>query len=317
VIFTVVLASLAILHYFEIIQIPSLSVVEQAAIDKQSGAEYIVYRLKGTGIFNDPNDLCTILVTAMGICTYWITDRRTGLARVFWLAPLGIVGWAIALTYSRGGFMALMAGCMLLFRARFGWVKALVLAAIVLPLLFTVFGGRQTDISTGDTMQERLHYWNEALVFFHQEPLFGIGDGRFQDETRRVCHNSFLESFTEKGIVGGAAFFGIFYLSYAGLRRLEKKDVQILDPELERMRPYLMALVGASMVAMFSLSLESHDNTYLIPGIVVAYFRIVPVSPPQPVLRWSWRLMLRLGIATLGFLVFIHVFVRVFSRYET
>src|SRR5437660_1224594 len=64
--------------------------VEEPVWDSESGQDVIVRRLRGTGIFQDPNDLCLALCLAMPICLYWFTDRRLGMARVLWLAPLGL-----------------------------------------------------------------------------------------------------------------------------------------------------------------------------------------------------------------------------------
>ena len=42
---------------------------------RRTGEEYIVLRLCSTGIYHDPNDLCLILLVAMGICLYGLGDR--------------------------------------------------------------------------------------------------------------------------------------------------------------------------------------------------------------------------------------------------
>ena len=39
----------------------------------------------GTGIFNDPNDLALVLVAAIPLCLYWLTDPTKKMMRPFWL----------------------------------------------------------------------------------------------------------------------------------------------------------------------------------------------------------------------------------------
>src|SRR5207247_6773790 len=99
---TVVLTVLALLQYHGAIDIPALRAIEQLEIDEATGDEFFIYRLCSTGIFNDPNDLCLILVTAMTVCLSQLGAGRSWLLRALWLAPLALFGYALSLTHSRG-----------------------------------------------------------------------------------------------------------------------------------------------------------------------------------------------------------------------
>src|SRR5262249_33931416 len=155
--FCVVLTALALLQYHAYINIPALAAVQQTAVDKETGELYTISRLCSTGIYNDPNDLCLILLMAMAVCLYKLGERRYGPARLLWVAALIMFGYALSLTQSRGGFIALLAGCLVLFHSRFGFRKSIPIAAVVLPGMFYLFGGRQTSISTGEgTGQDRI-----------------------------------------------------------------------------------------------------------------------------------------------------------------
>src|ERR1700738_4236377 len=96
----------------------------------QAGKTVVFSRLVGTGGFADPNDLCLVLVMGLLICLYELGEKRWGFGRFGWLAPLVLIGHAVARTESRGGFLALLAGLLVLCRARFGLGKTLVLAGI-------------------------------------------------------------------------------------------------------------------------------------------------------------------------------------------
>jgi len=82
--FIVVIAGLALLQFHGEIYIPALEAMEQTDIDEETGEIIVFYRLCSTGIYNDPNDLCLILVTGMVICLYWLTNRGTWL---IWRLP--------------------------------------------------------------------------------------------------------------------------------------------------------------------------------------------------------------------------------------
>jgi putative inorganic carbon (HCO3(-)) transporter len=315
-----VVAVLALLQYHGAVDLPALRPLSQDVLDRQTGQETQVIRLRGTGIFNDPNDLSLILVAAMAACLYGLNDRRWGSARVVFLAPLALFGYATALTYSRGGMLSLLAGLLILFHARFGWWKSVVLSAAVLPLMLYVFAGRQTEMditSQGDTAQERIQYWSNALVLMGQDPVFGIGAAQFNEVTNRACHNSFVENYAELGLLGGTLFVGAFYLALWLLTQRGSRRVRILDPDLRRLRPYLLAMVGGYCVGMFSLSRSYVEPTYMVLALATAFLGMTRTAPWLPVVRFNLRLLGRLALVSLASLSGIYVFVRLFASYST
>jgi O-antigen ligase len=229
---------------------------------------------------------------------------------------LGLFGYALALTQSRGGFIALLAALLVLFRTRFSWWKSVPLALIVLPIMFMIFDGRMTGISTSeDTAQERIQLWSEGLEFFREAPLFGIGQGEFADQVRQVAHNSFVHSYAELGFFGGTVFLGAFFCALWGLYRLRRFSLQIRDPQLTRLRPYAITILAAYAVGLLSLSRAYIVPTYMVLGLGTAYIRLASVHLPAPVLRFNGQLLLWLGVVSALSLVGIKVFVNVFVQY--
>ena len=90
-------------------------------------------RLQGPGIFRDPNDLCVLLDVGILAGLYWLFKPKLGMFRWLWLLPLGAMGYALLMTGSRGGMLALLVGLLIFFRSRFGTVMTFVLGAVVLP----------------------------------------------------------------------------------------------------------------------------------------------------------------------------------------
>jgi O-antigen ligase len=237
--------------------------------------------------------------------------------RVLALVPIGIFGIAFSLTRSRGGFLALLVGLLCLFRSRFGWMKTIILSAIVVPLAFLAFGGRQTqlDISdSGDTAQSRIHLWSEGLEIFRTAPVFGIGKGEFDEQVGQVAHNSFLHCFTELGLVGGMLFLGTFLCSFVMLRRLGQSGFCNPSPSLVRFRPYLMAIAAAYAAGLLSLSRSYVVTTYLILGLVTA-FAGMTTARSMPLLRFDTRLLFKIGVISVTFLACAYAFVRVFAQW--
>src|SRR5205823_3488992 len=96
------------------------------------------------------------------------------------------------------------------------------LAAVVLPALFALFAGRQTDLSAaGGTGQARIQLWSEGLALFREAPFFGVGQGSYAEHVDQVAHNSFVECYAELGFFGGTLFLGAFFCAVCVLRRLD------------------------------------------------------------------------------------------------
>ena len=192
-------------------------VVEQTR-DPETGAMVNVNRMCGTGIFNDPNDLALVLVTAIPMCLCWLTDPTKKATRPFWFGLLLFFGYALMLTHSRGGFLAMMAGLVTLVHLKFGVKKTIMLGMVFLPALLFVFAGRMTSISADEgTGQTRIQLWSDGLFIFQQSPLFGIGMENYRQFSSHVAHNSFIHCYTELGLIGGTLFLGAFYYAVKGL----------------------------------------------------------------------------------------------------
>src|SRR5262249_3880125 len=153
--------------------------------------------------------------------------------------------YTLALTHSRGGFLAMLACVLAIFSARFGWRKAIPMAAVILPLMVVLFAGRQTDITTSSgTGQQRIQLWAMSLAVFRRFPLFGLGAKMLPDEIGHESHNSYVSCYGELGFLGGTLFLGMYAFAFWGLRRLGPYQEQIRDAELRRMPPYLFGIAA-------------------------------------------------------------------------
>jgi O-antigen ligase len=234
---------------------------------------------------------------------------------VVWLAPLAVFLYALRLTYSRGGLLALIAGIMVLFFTRFGKAKGAAALVVLLPALF-FFGGRQTDIDVSkDTGQSRIKLWSHGLVAMKESPVFGIGADRYFKTAGNHAHNSFLEAFVETGMIGGTIFTGAFYLAARGLFRLKSEEMKRLDPELWRMRPYLLSVVVGTIVAQFSSSREYSLPTYMTLGVATVYLALAAKRTPKSVVRVSPRLVAHVVLVGVLTIVAFHFYTKATARF--
>jgi O-antigen ligase len=285
---------------------------QEGMIDDETGEELVLARLCGVGVYNNPNDLSRILVVGIILCFYCLADRGHGLLRCLWALPIVFFTYALQLTYSRGGFLALVTGIFTLIMARFGRARSLILATILLPLLLLLFAGRSTsiDMSQG-TGQDRLRLWRDSFAEMKNSPVCGIGYGNLDKAIGLVAHNSFIQCYAELGIFGGTMFAFSCYLALWGPYRLGWYLVRVPNLELRRFRPYLLAIVAGSSVGMISSTRSYRVDTYMLLGLSAAYLsiiaKLVPASLVRMDLRLTGRMVVVSAICLLGFNLYVRL----------
>lgn len=312
-VFTAVMATIAIMDYHGVIRLEKLD--RKNALFYGTMAAYKegpIERMEGSGLFQDPNEICAMLAASAVLCLGLLTDRRAGSARYLWVVPLGLFLYGVAATQSRGGLLALLVGLGAVCQARLGWSRTLMLGMCALPLVPLLVGGRQADLSTkADTATERIELWSNALMFFRTSPLFGIGLGEMERIGGLVAHNSYLHAFAELGLFGGMMLLGVVYLPLSALYRLRPDRYLILDPELSHLRPYVLGCLASYAMAMLSLTVFDIMPPYAILGLGTAFLAVTVTQPARPAEKVDLSLMVRLLIASTVFLLCMQVFVRV------
>jgi hypothetical protein len=316
IVYLTILTAIAVMQWHEVIDIPNFQMCSATRADPDNpGVAVLMYRLQATGIFNDPNDFCMAVGLGAVLCLCKFGDRAWGSLRVLWLTPIPLYGHALYLTQSRGGLLGLVVGILVLLGIRFGWRKGVALAILCSPLLYLLSGTRQSDMEVGGgTAQARIHLWSEGFALMRNSPLQGIGFGQYGEQVGAVAHNSFVHTFVELGFFGGALFVGAFFLAVGSIYRLGKMPWMVPDPEMRRIRPYMLAAVAAYMGSMYSLSRCYVVPTYMILGLATVYVRAA-VPSGAGLLHWDWTLVKRLLVV--GFLVLagLYMFVRIFAQF--
>jgi hypothetical protein len=100
----------------------------------------------------------------------------------------------------------------------------------------------------------------------------------------------------------------MFVCALVGLRQVQR--VWVLDEEMNRMLPYMLAIIGAYAVGILSLSRNYEVPTYTMLGLAAAYLAMVPVHPPDAKLRCSAALVQRTIWISLLFLLCTDLVVR-------
>ncbi|MEM1067822.1 MAG: O-antigen ligase family protein [Planctomycetota bacterium] len=289
-------AALALLDRFELLDISALEPIQDRGVGENAG---MLDRIRGTGIFNDPNDFGLILVTGLILSVAFLTRRRIGWPRHLWLVPAVVLFVVLVMTHSRGAFLSLACAIPAVFAYRKG-LRIGIASLIILPLLTVVMSARMSDFNSihDGTGQTRIQIWSDSLFIFRQYPLFGLGEGLLVEELGVVAHNSFIHCFAELGFFGGTAFVGCFLAAGLGLWALRIAPTEIRriasmkrdSNDIAHLRVFLFAALTAYAGGMMALSRQFITPTYLVLGLAGAAQSIQGVTETvqrQQDKRWS------------------------------
>jgi O-antigen ligase len=316
-----VLAVLALLANYHVIELSGVDFLAERQHRRDTEEVVVIPRLQSTGIFNNPNNLGMILVPGVVIALYFAADPAAGMLRPLGLALAGLFGYAIYGTQSRGGLLALMGALLTLCWARWGWRRAALIVAVALPVLLVAFKGRMTDYDramTEDTGQARVQIWSQGFALFKQQPLFGIGQGQYVEEVGYVAHNTFVQCFTELGLLGGGMFASAFMAAFVMLYRIRDQIAPLDLPGLSRMLPSITAIVVGFVTSMLASTRDEFIPTYLVLGLatVCAQSAAEQTGFP-PVLRFDSRFIKMIVFGSLATVVILYVFIQVTVRWSS
>jgi O-antigen ligase len=189
------------------------------------------FRTLWLGVYGDPNYLAEYLGLTVPISVAFIARRETSIGvRLLCIVALLLAVTCIVLTFSRGGFLGLVAGGLVwAMRERAQRTKALVLSAalatgvaIFAPATLWERTDALEEFQQDQSALGRVYAWHVASAVNLDHPLRGVGGGAFREawpfyappEVREhplVAHNIFLDTLGELGWVG---FF--LFLTFAG-----------------------------------------------------------------------------------------------------
>jgi hypothetical protein len=220
-------------------------------IPQNSCTNDCIYRIRGLGEVNDPNDFAQVLVCVVPLAfIFW---RPKNALRNFFcvILPVCVLLYGTYLTHSRGALLALVAISIVAMRRRIGTVPALLLAGglffAAMALNFT--GGR--EIST-DSGIDRMQLWGEALQLMKSHPLFGVGLGYMPDHIGLTAHNTIAVCVAELGLFG-------FYFWSLFLFSTMKNALTLSSPEKVSEGEQIVAEPGRTIHA--TKTIETVSNT--------------------------------------------------------
>ncbi len=261
------------------------------ALKDYSAGNFLVEgdRIKGLlgGMFGNPNDLALHFVTIAPLAVGLMFASKRLIGKLIFASVASLIVMANVVTFSRGGFLGLLATALVLtwklgreHRVKVGIIAPICFAAFIAlapgnygDRLLSIFVRDLDPMGTANTRQEIL---NRSIVVSIRNPITGIGMGNFHTVSLQetVTHNAFTQVSAE---MGTAAL--IIYLMFltAPIKRLRRIERDASDPKF-RFYKYLAIGLQASlvgyMVSAFFASVAYQWYAYYLVGYSVALWRM-------------------------------------------
>jgi putative inorganic carbon (HCO3(-)) transporter len=288
-------------------------------------------RIQYVGIFNDPNDLGLLFVSALPMAFYLSARGGFFLGRVFLLSGAALLLYGVYLTNSRGALLAVIFIFAVYLSLKRGLLTAGVLSAAGTALLLMLPTRAQDIDPDEESAFGRVDAWYEGLHMFLKHPFFGVGAGNFTDYNYLTAHNSFVLVLAETGLFGYITWLTFVGFSFWMMIRVLRYKPLASSVVIASDQPVKLGLplkgnvsedwdsernVGITLLlslcgmfeAAFFLSRSYMIVMYLLIAVVVGYFvgarQRFPELPGFRLTVDGWRLLL-IAAASIVFLFII------------
>jgi O-antigen ligase len=217
------------------------------------------------GFVFEPNTFAMFQIYLVPLLMFCVAAfRRPLAARPFFIAAIVASIVVLVLSFSRGGFVALVATLLLLLflerRNKPVLISGIAVIAAALAYSPGIYWERvATVLSPGTHVQDfsvftRFETMRVALRLGLDHPWLGVGIENFIYQSayyipyKLVVHNSFLEIFSELGVFGLALFLSMVVYNATILLRLAKRRD---DPEAVQIGKMLLIQQFAILVCSF------------------------------------------------------------------
>lgn len=253
---------------------------------------FTVDRVRWIGLWDGANIFALLLSLAVPLALEFGFGIRRFIPRLLGIVSVGILGYSIYLTNSKGGFITFLATMFFYFSFRMKRRSGGVIVLILVALIALAFAPSRLSITavTGDT--GRAHLWEQGIEWFKENPVLGIGKGHFRDDSYHhlVAHSNFIQNLAEVGFLGVFLFMGLIYFSFKGLlltqntlKKLGKTNSSLFSST----RAILISFIGFNVCTLF-ITMEI-DIFYAWLGLCASTFSVLNREYTQVKMGFSGR----------------------------
>lgn len=256
------------------------------------------YRINGLlgGMFGNPNDLALHFVTMVPLAVCLMLASRNVIVKLMFGALAVLTVSAITITYSRGGFLGLLAISVVL-AWKLGRARRLgvsVLGTIVLITFITFapgnYGTRLLSIfipslDPVSSSTNRRDILERSIIMSLRHPLFGVGMGNFHTVSlgETVTHNAFTQVSSEMGTAALVIYMMLLTKPIKRLRRIERETfTSRRTSRFYYLAVGLQAGIVGYMVSGFFAAVSYQWYAYYLVGYSLCLWRIYEADGGEP-----------------------------------
>ena len=243
---------------------------------------------RGSGIFGNPNDMALFLVTIVPVAVALACDSRHLLGKLFFAGSAILMFVAIALTYSRGGFLGLLVALGFFAwkvnpRRRAGIIIAGCLGVGIFLVLVPGYALRLISIvfpsldPVGSSDARRGELFRSIYVSL-RHPLLGIGMGNYAAEMSyrgQVTHNAYTQVAAEMGMAALVCYTMFIVTPLKKLGQIARETFGVKDhSHFYYLAIGLQASLLGYMVSSFFASVAYLWYVYYAVGFAICFRRI-------------------------------------------
>jgi O-antigen ligase len=242
------------------------------------------------GQYADPNDLALAIIISLPLCLALLFLSKNNLWKILWSISILVMLYAVLLTGSRGGFLALVVAAavtlwefairgsrryLLALAALAGLVLLLSAGRILVGRLKGTFNVSEEDTSGAySSAQARQKVFLRSIEVTMEHPLFGVGPGNFNQLSGqwRTTHNSLTLMSSEGGVPALIFYVLILWSGFKNLTATERLARGRTESTLLA-RALLASLAGYAVGSLF-LSVAYHFFPYFLVAYTTTLFSI-------------------------------------------
>lgn len=269
------------------------------ALDNYRAGNFTVegYRVEGNlgGMFGNPNDMALHLVTMAPIAVALLLKSRNVVSKLLYGACAALMVAGTVVTFSRGGFLGLVAGGFVL-TWKLGRQRRLTvtIVSLIVLLLFLVlapgnYGMRlltlvDSNLDAVGSSSARRELLKRSIVVALRHPIFGIGMGNFHIVSigEHVSHNAYTQVAAEIGMAAAALYTMFIVTPLKRLRQIERATFgKLRGSTLHYLAVGVQASLVAYMVSSFFASVAYQWYVYYLVAYAISLRRIYDAEQPD------------------------------------
>jgi len=239
-------------------------------------------RLQGVFSSNtNSNYLALSMAISLPLCLVFLFQSRSRLRKAAWAMLMLVMTYAIFLTASRSGLLALIAVtlvCVWEFAVR-GRRRYLIAIVTLAGIVFSLYASQglmrrlsSQDESAEESSRQRQELLTKSLKVTAEHPLFGVGPGNFTvvSGVWRVTHNAYTQMSSEGGLPALLLYLLILWSGFANVRSIKRMGGQKLTTFASGLKASLVGVV----VGGFFTSLAYESDGYCLVFFTTVLYQI-------------------------------------------